>query len=251
MKILSIKKLLFRQEKNKSGGKVGEASSIELGKEFIANASHELRTPVTIIKGFAETLRDIPEMSEEMFDSILEKILRNCERMELLVKNLLLLADLDHLGDIKKESCNLSFLVEHASYQILSVSPDAYIETLQNKDEIMIEGNNGLLDLAIINLLQNAVKYSKDNPHITVTIEDKVDSVFFSIEDKGIGIASENIPYIFDRFYTVNKSHARRLGGAGLGLSMVKIILEKHGAWIKVKSELGKGTKFMVEFSKG
>lgn len=250
MKSWLIKKLCFWREKSPKVEKGVEVSSIEIGKEFIANASHELRTPVTIIKGFAETLRDIPEMSEEMFDSILEKILRNCERMESLVKNLLLLADLDHLGDIKKDSCSLSLIVEHCSYQILSVFPDAYIETLQNKDEITIQGSNDLLDLAIMNLLQNGVKYSKENPHITVTIEDQEEKVLFSIEDRGMGIASENIPHIFDRFYTVNKSHARKLGGAGLGLSMVKIILEKHGAKIKVKSELGKGTKFTIEFPK-
>lgn len=236
---------LFRWKKKE---KALERSSIEMGREFIANASHELRTPVTIIKGFAETLRDIPEMPDEMFDSILEKILKNCERMESLVKNLLLLADLDHLTEIKKEPCSLSLLVEHCSYQILSVFPDAYIETLQNQDEIIIDGSSDLLELAIMNLLQNGIKYSKDKAHITVTLEEKEDQVLFSIEDQGIGISKENLPHIFDRFYTVNKAHARKLGGAGLGLSMVKIILEKHGASLNAESEIDKGTKFTILF---
>ncbi|MBM3200777.1 MAG: GHKL domain-containing protein [Chlamydiae bacterium] len=225
--------------------------SIELGKEFIANASHELRTPVTIIKGFAEMLRDIPEISQEMFDSILEKILRNCERMESLVKNLLLLADLDQLAEIKKEECNLSLLIENCSYQILSIFPDAYIETLQNGSDIKVQASADLLELAIMNLLQNSVKYSFADkiPHITVTIEKKSNnSVILSIEDQGIGIAKENLANIFDRFYTVNKSHSRKLGGAGLGLSMVKIIIDKHNAEIHVKSELGKGTTFSIHF---
>jgi signal transduction histidine kinase len=237
-----MKCLWWKKEKRE------EAKAIELGKEFIANASHELRTPVTIIKGFAEMLRDIPEMSQEMFDSILEKILRNCERMESLVKNLLALADLDNLGEIKKEPCNLPLLVENCSYQIISLFPEAYIETLQSEEEIIVQGSSDLLELAIMNFLHNSVKYSQGPPRITVTIAKREDDVLLSVEDQGMGIAKENLPHIFDRFYTVNKSHSRKLGGAGLGLSMVKIIVEKHGAKIQVESELGKGTKFTVLF---
>lgn len=227
---------------------VSGQASIEMGKEFIANASHELRTPATIIKGFVETLRDIPQISEEMFDSILEKILRNCERMESLVKNLLTLADIDHVVDMKKEACNLALIIENCSYQILNIAPDAYIETLINRDEIFIHANKDLIELALMNLLQNAVKYSKEKPRITVTIEQKEDCISLTIEDQGIGIPEESLSHIFDRFYTVNKSHARKLGGAGLGLSMVKVIIEKHGATINVESQVGKGTKFILVF---
>jgi len=186
--------------------------AVELGKEFIANASHELRTPVTIIKGFAETLKDLSEISEAMFHSILEKILRNCERMEFLVKNLLILADLDNTVSLKKERCSLPSMIENISYQVLAIYPDAYIETLLNEDEIWILVNHDLFELALTNLLQNGVKYSKSPAKITITIEQKETEVLICIEDRGMGIPQESLEYIFNRFYNVNKSHSRKLG---------------------------------------
>ncbi len=218
---------------------------IEMGKEFIANASHELRTPITIIRGFAETLIDLREISEEMFDSIMGKIIRNCERMEVLVKNLLTLADLDSTRVQMKES-ELISIIDDVCYTLLNVSPEAEIEQLHNKDQVDIWGDPSLLELAIFNLLKNAVKYSESSAKITITVDAREESVQINVQDQGIGIAESELTKIFDRFYTVDKSHSRKMGGAGLGLAIVKTVIEQHQGKIWATSQVGVGTTFHI-----
>lgn len=225
-----------------------EQKILEVGKEFIANASHELRTPVTIIRGFAETLKDLKEVSEGMYESILEKIIRNCERMESLVKNLLTLADLENSGPLNLVPCDLIALLDECAQQILALHPDATIEQFYNQEGISILGEETLLSLAFLNILKNCVKYSHKPVFIKVIIEAREDEVYLQIEDKGVGIPKESWERIFDRFYTVDKTHSRRLGGAGIGLSIVKIIMEKHDAKIWVTSTPGEGTTFHMSF---
>jgi signal transduction histidine kinase len=225
-----------------------EQKILEVGKEFIANASHELRTPVTIIRGFAETLKDLKEVSEGMYETILEKIIRNCERMESLVKNLLTLADLENSGPLNLVPCDLIAILDECAQQILSLHPDALIEQFYNQEEISILGEETLLSLAFLNILKNCVKYSHKPVSIKVIIEAREDEVYLQIEDKGVGIPKESWERIFDRFYTVDKTHSRRLGGAGIGLSIVKIIMEKHDAKIWVTSTPGEGTTFHMSF---
>lgn len=222
----------------------------QLGKDFVANASHELRTPITIIKGFAETINDLPKISEGMLQDFTEKIMRNCERMEGLVKNLLTLADLDYLPKAKTQECDLVGLIENCSQTLLSVYPKVQIEAFHNKEAIVVDGDPDLLELAVMNLLENAVKYSHPESMITVTIEDLEESVTLKITDQGIGISQEDLANIFERFYTINKSHSRQMGGAGLGLSIVKTIISKHDAKIDVTSTAGQGTTFTLTFLK-
>ena len=219
---------------------------VELGKGFIANASHELRTPITIIKGFTEILHDMPEISSAMFEDIVEKILRNCQRMEQLVKNLLLLADLDYAFQIQPFECDLVSLVEQCIHNILLVHPEVQIETLSNADEVFANIDVGLLEIALMNLLQNGVKYSKPPIKLVVTLESQAESILISVQDHGVGIPESDIEHVFDRFYTVNKAHSRKLGGAGLGLSIVKMILQKHGGSISVASKIGEGSTFTI-----
>ena len=221
---------------------------LEVGKEFIANASHELRTPVTIIRGFAETLKDLDEVSVGMYDSILEKIIRNCERMEVLVKNLLTLADLENSGPLVLTPCNLIDILDEASEQILSLHPEVEIEQFINSEEVYVPGEETLLLQAFLNLLKNCVKYSRKPAYIKVQVEIRDQDVYVEIKDRGVGIPEESLKRVFDRFYTVDKTHSRRLGGAGIGLSIVKIILEKHGAKIWVTSEIDVGTTFHMSF---
>jgi two-component system phosphate regulon sensor histidine kinase PhoR len=222
---------------------------LEVGKEFIANASHELRTPVTIIRGFAETLKDLDEVSVGMYDSILEKIIRNCERMELLVKNLLTLADLENSGPLVLTPCNLIDILDEASEQILSLHPEVEIEQFINSEEVYVPGEETLLLQAFLNLMKNCVKYSRKPAYIKVQVEIRDLDVYVEIKDRGVGIPGESLKRVFDRFYTVDKTHSRRLGGAGIGLSIVKIILEKHGAKIWVTSQIDVGTTFHMSFS--
>ena len=218
---------------------------LEMGKDFVANASHELRTPITIIRGFAETLQDLPEISREMLSDIIEKIVRNCQRMDTLVKNLLTLADIENLPEKRFQECDILSLIENCRHYLLSIYPDAHV-TIEGGEFCLIKADPDLLELAILNLFDNAAKYSKPPAQISVTIAEMADEVRVDISDKGMGIPPPDLEHIFERFYTVDKAHSRRLGGAGLGLSIVKTIIEKHDGSISVSSTLGEGTTFTL-----
>jgi|SRR5579862_1901823 len=219
---------------------------LEMGKDFVANASHELRTPITIIRGFAETLHDMPELPREMVSDITEKIVRNCQRMDNLVKNLLTLADLENIPESRFQECDLGLLMENSKQVVLSIYEDAQIRIEKNKESIIVDADPDILELAIINLMDNAAKYSTPPAQITIKIDQIGDEAQIIIADRGIGIPAEDIEHIFERFYTVNKAHSRRLGGAGLGLSIVKTIIEKHHGGISASSVLRQGTSFTV-----
>ncbi|MDN3505644.1 MAG: ATP-binding protein [Simkaniaceae bacterium] len=220
---------------------------LEMGKDFVANASHELRTPITIIKGYAETLHDMPELKPAQIAEITEKIGRSCVRMESLVSNLLTLADIDNLPESRFAECDLISLLENAQHTIQAVYPNAKLTLAQRKEPILIGADAGLLELAFINILDNAVKYSKPPATVTIDVtltEDREAQI--NITDQGRGIPAEDIDHIFDRFYRVDKTHSRKLGGAGLGLSIVKTIITKHDGTITATSELGHGTTFTI-----
>ncbi len=225
-----------------------EETHITMGKNFIASASHELRTPITIIKGFAETLKDMPNLSSSMFDTMISKIISSSERMELLIKNLLILADLDNSSKLQKNPTDLVSLVNSVSETMVNLHPSIHIEHLHNKDSICLHANEALIELALVNLLQNAIKYSPQHHQIKVTTTALEDHIKIAIKDLGIGIPSEKLHQIFEKFHTVNKSHSRKLGGAGLGLSIVKTIASKHSATISVESEIDQGSTFTLCF---
>lgn len=228
--------------------KTGLHKVVEMGRDFIANASHELKTPITIIRGFAETLHDHPELSREISQEITEKIVSNCQRMDTLVRNLLTLAALDEgLPRSRLQEGDLVDLAQEAKHTILAIHPEAniQIETVGKEPfYLMIDGD--LFLQAIINLLDNGVKYSKVPAQVRVQIIKKENSFEFKVSDKGIGIPQEDLDRIFERFYAVDKSHSRSLGGSGLGLSIVERIVEKHQGKIEVESQVGEGTMFTI-----
>lgn len=219
---------------------------LEMGKDFVANASHELRTPITIIKGFAETLQDLPELPRDMVIDITEKIVRNCQRMDTLVKNLLTLADLENLPDTHFQECDLVELIESCRQVVLAVYENAQITIEKSNEPMMVAADPDILELAIINLLDNAAKYSNSPARISVKLVQEGDDAVLSISDQGIGIPPADLEHIFERFYTVDKARSRRLGGAGLGLSIVRTIVERHHGTISVASEVGSGTTFTI-----
>lgn len=222
---------------------------LEMRKDFIANASHELKTPITIIRGFAETLHDHPDLPHETKTSITGKIVHNCKRMTVLIKDLLTLSDIENIPESRLIECDLVNLIENCADTIRHVSPEMIlsIEIPQN-ETLSILADPSLIELAVTNLLENAVKYSPSTPNIKIILE-KVDSnIKLSIADKGIGIPTADLEHIFERFYTVNKAHSRKLGGSGLGLSIVKTIIEKHFGKISAASTLGEGTTFTMVF---
>lgn len=221
---------------------------VEQGRDFVANASHELKTPITIIRGFAETLNDNPELTKEITKEITHKIVSNCQRMDTLVRNLLTLAALDEgLPSSRLKECDLFDLAERARLTVLNVHPNAQIK-IEEKGNPTLMGDNDLLFQAILNLMDNAAKYSKPPAQISVIAEKSDSAVELLIKDQGIGIAHNELERIFERFYAVDKSHSRSLGGSGLGLSIVESIVEKHRGHIEVESIVGEGTTFRIIF---
>ena len=226
--------------------KTSDYKIIEMGKDFIANASHELKTPITIIKGFAETLHDLPEIDPTALKEITEKIVRNCARMENLVKSLLTLADVETISESRFQACNLIPLLEESRHMLLSMFSDASVRIEKTEDFIEIMADRDMLELAFMNILNNAAKYSKPPAHILIRVIAHPHEVEIAISDKGIGMPEEDIEHIFERFYTVDKARSRRLGGAGLGLSITKTIIDKHNGKISATSTLGKGSTFTI-----
>ncbi len=220
---------------------------VEMGKDFIANASHELRTPITIIKGYAETLQDLPSISRPMLSEITEKIVRNCHRMDNLVKNLLILADIEYIPESRFQPCDMVALTDNCKHLLLTLYPHTQIDIEKSHDKILVEANPDLLELALMNLLENGVKYSTKPAHLTVYLKEQGDETVVAVQDRGVGIPQDDLPHIFERFYTVDKTHSRRLGGAGLGLSIVKTIIEKHEGSVSVASVVGQGTTFTLQ----
>ena len=221
---------------------------VDMGKDFIANASHELRTPITIIKGFAEFLQDAPELSISVVKEIMPKILHNSERMELLVQSLLTLSDIENMTELDIRHGNLLEILERAQEAVRTKYTGVAIEQAYTEAALWILADFDILELAIYNILDNAVKYSPAPATIFINAGSSDSKVYLSIKDYGKGIPEADLPYIFDRFYTVDKTHSRRLGGAGLGLSIVKNIVDKHRGKIEVRSIVGEGTTFTLSF---
>lgn len=223
----------------------------EMRKDFIANASHELKTPITVIRGFAETLHDNPELPRQTTEEITGKIVKSCERMTTLIKDLLTLADIEHLQDSRLLPCDIIEILEACVSMLQDAHPTAEVDfNFGEAGSIAISADKQLMELALWNLLENAAKYSTPPAHITVSVEDRSEEVLITIADKGIGIPPEDVEHIFQRFYTVNRMHSKKMGGAGLGLSLVETIISKHNGKISVESEVGKGTTFTIRLPK-
>lgn len=226
--------------------KTSDYRIVELGKEFIANASHELKTPITIIRGFAETLQDLPNLSREMMMEITEKIVKTCERLDKLVKSLLTLADIENFSHDRFQKMDLEAALENCIHHLRSLSPEAKIEASLQKVHILADAD--LMELALMNVLENAVRYSQKNPLIQIEIKQEKDQILLRIKDQGIGMSAKDLPHIFERFFTADRARSKKSGGTGLGLSIVKMIAEKHQAKVLVESDLGKGSCFTFVF---
>ncbi|NGX42148.1 MAG: Sensor histidine kinase ResE [Chlamydiae bacterium] len=220
---------------------------IEMRRDFVANASHELKTPITIIQGFAEALHDNPDLPQKTLTEITGKIVRNTHRMNTLIKDLLTLTDIEHIPESRLLKCDLCALAENARVTISDAYPDAHIEVIKPEDEdffLLVDPN--FIELALTNLSENAAKYSLHPAEITIRLSREKEWIKLSISDKGIGIPNEELEKIFLRFYRVDTSRATKRSGSGLGLSIVQTIIDKHFGKITVESELGKGSTFTV-----
>ena len=215
-------------------------------RKFVDNASHELKTPISVLRGIVETL--LEEEEDQRKRHFLEKALRRIEQMQSLVEDLLTLTKLES----GRERLNLSEfklreLVEEVydSLEQEFVKREVSFENLVSEDFKMFADRQKLL-LLLRNLIDNAVKYNKRGGKVWVRAKKEGNKQILEVEDTGIGIPPEHVPFIFERFYRVNKGRSREMGGTGLGLSIVKHIVFLHGGEIVVHSKPGEGSRFSI-----
>ncbi len=226
--------------------KTADYKNLQIGKDFVSNASHELRTPITIIRGFAETLQDFPRLSPDMLKKITEKIINTSKRLENIISTLLMLADIDNPGKLKHAACSLKEILNKQKSELMFLHKNMHISLHLPEEEALILADPVLLDLAFRNLLENAIKYSDADPKVVISLVKKKQEFLISFKDQGIGMSKEDLEHIFERFYTADKVRSRKSKGVGLGLSLVKNIIEKHKGIIKVFSQPGQGSEFIV-----
>ncbi len=226
------------------------ANNLRRARQFTADVTHELRTPLTILRGETELAlrngRD-PKRLREVLESNLEEI----SRMSYLIEDLLLLSKGD-LGEIplKMEPLQLNELVTelHHQAQLLATAKNIKVELHCPQELILLQADSLRLRQVFLNLLTNAIKYTPKDGTVTITLRLDEESVTTTITDTGIGMDSEHLEAIFDRFYRVNKTGNRNDGGSGLGLAIVKWIVYAHHGSVKVSSTPGQGSKFTVIF---
>jgi len=219
-----------------------------LKRDFVANVSHELQTPLTAIKGYAETLE--AEANETSLN-YLKIIIRNTDRLIAIVRDLLLLSELEDIQDKAPasafEAVDLKLLVDNTLKIFDSKAREKGLALAfeAGTGPIAVSGDSFKLEQMIINLLDNAVKYTEKGG-VTVRLAADKGSAVLAVKDTGVGIPEEHLPRIFERFYVVDKSRSRSLGGTGLGLSIVKHIVLMHRGEITLESRPGRGTKFTI-----
>lgn len=221
--------------------------SFESQKHFVENASHELKTPLTIMKSNAESALLRQEISNSELKSSLKKVVKSADNMNLLVDNLLSLAQTG-MKKIDLVKISLDESIKSAIRQIDNLANDKEIKiSYENHNEFKILGSPTLLNKVWINLLENAIKYSDKGSEVLITTKEKEGSIFIDFIDQGKGIPKEKIKYIFDRFYRVDNSRSKTSGGNGIGLSIVKAVIELHGGSVSVTSKINKGSTFSIE----
>ena len=217
-------------------------------KQFSSDVSHELRTPITVILAQSDYALQYSDTFEEAKES-LEVINRHAKRMTNLINQIMELSKLERQKEIEKERINLSNIVLQLleDYKPLLESKNLNLVYNVEKD-LRIQGNKIMLERVFLNILMNAVKFTKTNIEVSLTREDK--TAVLKIRDDGIGISEENKKFIWERFYQVNDSRNKEENkGSGLGLSMVKKIVDLHSATIDLESELEQGTCFTIKFN--
>lgn len=232
---------------------ITELKNLELmRKDFVANVSHELKTPITSIRGFAETLVDSEVTDQESHDKFLKIIYEESKRMQLLVDDLLILSRLEHDEyNWPLETININEVLQDVTPIIhqLATKHKLTFTAEVNESAIML-GNKEKLTQLLINLLANAVNYTPEAGKVLLTVDVVAEHIRIQVKDTGIGIDQKYIPRLFERFYRVDKDRSRNTGGTGLGLAIVKHIVEVHNGHISVESELNKGTTFTIDIPK-
>ncbi len=218
-------------------------------RDFAANASHELRTPVTAIRGFAESLRDLPLPEEAA--RFAEAIARNALQLQALIQDLLTLAEIESDQEQgrtpKKENLLVDVLFAAVEEACGPAARSKRIRLAFSTPEgLRVPAVPGLLERALVNLVENAIRYSDSGTRVDIIAETTEQDVVFHVRDQGVGIAPEHLERIFERFYRVDRARSRRQGGTGLGLSIVRHAVESQGGTVSATSVLGQGSTFTV-----
>ncbi|MCM3717909.1 two-component system histidine kinase PnpS [Fictibacillus phosphorivorans] len=223
----------------------------QVRKDFVANVSHELKTPITSLKGFAETLLDGAGENEEYRNKFLTIILNESDRLQALIQDLLDLSKSEQGFNLELQSVNVEQLANESLEILMPKAEKKHISLSLNVSGIpMIEGDAPRLKQIIINLVSNSLNYTPAGGSITIQVNETKEHVILIVKDTGIGIKESEIPRIFERFYRVDKARSRNSGGTGLGLAIVKHLVEAHQGTIKVESKVGKGSQFTIQFPK-
>ena len=218
-------------------------------RDFVANVSHELKTPLTVLSGFLETMRELP-LNESDRARYLEMMEQQSSRMQNIVRDLLVLANLE--GDVKPpgdDVLDMRAVLRHLEEDADNLSNGRHRITFDADEALTVSGSETEIVSALANLVTNAIRYTPDGGTIDVSWQRIRDRAVFSVRDSGLGIPAEHIPRLTERFYRVDRSRSRDTGGTGLGLAIVKHVLQRHLADLEVKSEEGRGSTFSVKFS--
>ena len=216
----------------------------EMRQEFTANVSHELKTPLTSISGYAELIESGMAQGEDSV-KFAGKIRKESDRMLALISDILRLSELDSIGDTPlDDDVDLKAVAEDCKDRLSQQAEKRGIRITVSGESTVIKGSRTELGELVYNLVDNAIKYNRENGNIEIVTADKK----LTVTDTGLGIPQESIPRIFERFYRIDKSRSRAKGGTGLGLSIVRHIAEHHGAEIDVESTVGVGTSITVKF---
>lgn len=222
-------------------------------KDFVANVSHEMRTPLTVLVGFLETLRDMPadSLTHEQRERYQDMMLEQAQRMQALVADLLTLSTLESSPSAQGVPVHLGTLIHTALKQAKVLSNGQHVFVSNIADNLWVSGVETELASAVSNLVTNAVRYTPKDGTITVSwYQTESGSACYSVQDTGIGIASQDIPRLTERFYRVDRGRSRSTGGTGLGLAITRHVAMRHNAELHIQSRYGAGSLFSLEFPK-
>ena len=223
--------------------------SEHIRREFVANVSHELKTPLMSISGYAELIMN-HMVSAENTPEFAGRIYQEANRLSTLVADIIKLSKLDEQEDClpMEEEVDLWMMANDVNWQLQQKAEERNITVKLKGESVKIHGNRQLLSEIVYNLVDNAIKYNVENGKVHIHVHRKGDHAEFVVKDTGVGIAAADRERVFERFYRVDKSRSREIEGTGLGLSIVKHGVAMHKGEIKVDSALGKGTKITVVF---
>jgi len=221
--------------------------------DFVANVSHELKTPLTLIKGYIETLEDRAINDKEKARKFISIIKEHTNRLENIIEDLLSLSELELSKDcLNKTEFDLKKLIDEVTLGF-GYALDAKRQTLSvnhQGGDFRIKADSDKIEQVIVNLIDNAIKYTNEAGQINILLLERQNEITFTVRDNGIGIPREDIDRVFERFYRVDKARSRELGGTGLGLGIAKHIVLAHNGQISIESEINKGTKVLVRLPK-